>query len=366
MSATGKGKKKILIVAEAPGEMEDQKNTQLIGQSGQLLRKVLRKNGIDLDRDCVKTNAVICRRQDNETPDDHMIEACRPNLMKTIKQVNPNVIILLGKVAIKSLMPVIWKSDDGMVSKWGGFCIPNHDPNSWIVPTYHPSFVLRKNDSVLNILFERHIKMAVKKAKSRPYKNVPDYKNDVEIIMNPSQAAKIIIQMTIKGGPVAFDFECNCLKPDGEGPEIVSCSVCWRGKRTIAYPWRGEAIFATGQLLHSAIPKIAANLKFEDRWTRSKLKHPVRNWMWDTMIAAHVLNNQPKVTGLKFQAFALLGMPDYDEHIAPYLKSKGKSKFNRIHEIDLKDLLLYNGLDSLLTYKIAMRQMKSFYGKGKQ
>ena len=89
--------------------------------------------------------------------------------------------------------------------------------------------------------------------------------------------------------------------------------------------------------------------------------HTVRNWDWDTMIAAHVLNSQPGVTGLQFQSFVLLGIEPYDEHIKPLLKNVGKSPFNQIHKIDLRDLLLYNGLDSLCAYKVAMLQMKAFW-----
>ncbi len=365
MPPTGEGYKKILFVAEAPGEEEDKQNIQLIGRSGQLFRRYLRKMGIDLDRDCWKTNVLICRPEKNKTPTDDMIKACRPNLMKTIEQYQPNVIVLLGKVAIKSLISVLWKEDDGIISKWAGYCVPCHNPNAWIIPTYHPAYLLRKDDKVLNRLFEKHLRVAVKKSKSKPWKKVPDYKSQIEIIMNPVQAAKEIKMMVSKGGPTVFDYETNCLKPEGEGTKIVSCSICWRGKKTIAFPWQGVAIHETRNLLKSSMPKIASNIKFEDRWTRYWLEISVRNWWWDTMIAAHVLNNSPKVTGLKFQSFVLLGAESYDDHIAPFLKNTKGSRFNRIDEIDLEDLLLYNGLDSYLGYKVAMKQMKLFESRKK-
>jgi len=88
--------------------------------------------------------------------------------------------------------------------------------------------------------------------------------------------------------------------------------------------------------------------------------HPVKNWLWDTMIAAHVLNNSPKVTSIKFQSFVLLGTESYDEHISSFLKPTGRSRFNRVEDIDLKDLLLYNGLDALLEFRVAQKQMKQF------
>jgi len=360
MPATGEGRKKILVVAEAPGENEDRDNTQLHkkGKSGKLTRRVLKSLGIDLDLDCTKTNAVICRRRGNKTPEDYMIEACRPNLMRTIKECNPNVILLLGGVACKSLLTEVYKDNVGRISKWGGYCIPCKEPNAWIVPTFHPSYISRQNDIMLDRIFKKHLKLAVDKAKSKPWEVVPDYRKQIEIVTRPSQAAMILREWVNKGGTVAPDYEANCLKPEVEGSEIISCAVCWRGRRTIAYPWQGEAIEATSELLKSLLPKIAANIKFEDRWTRVKLGHKVINWYWDTMVAAHVLDNTPGVTGLSFQAFVHLGQENYDAHIKPYLEIRKGKRFNRIKELDLRDLLMYNGLDSHSEYWVAMKQIR--------
>ena len=358
MSPTGKGRKNILFVAEAPGKEEDRNNIQLMGRAGKFLHRVLKSLNIDLETDCVKTNAVVCRRRENKKPEDFMIAACRPNLMKTIKDCDPNVIFLLGEVACKSLLSEIWKDDLKRISRWGGYCIPCRELNAWIVPTFHPSHILKMNDTMLNRIFKKHLKLGIAKAKNKPWEEVPDYKKQIEVIIRPSQAAKIIREMITKGGTVAFDYETNCLKPEGEGTEIVSCSICWRGRRTISYPWQGEAIEATDEMTRSNMLKIASNLKMEDRWTRVKLGHKVGNWFWDTMIAAHVLDNTPGVTGLKFQAFVHLGQESYNAHIKPFLKAKKGSRFNRIHELDLNDRLLYGGLDSYLAYWVAMKQIR--------
>lgn len=361
MPATGEGRKKILVLAEAPGAEEDRRNIQLIGKAGKRLRRSLRKLKISLDRDCWKTNSIICRREENKTPEDYMIEACRPNLIKTIKKYNPNLILLLGGVALKSLLPVVWDKDVGAAGRWGGYCIPCQELNVWIVATYHPSFLLRKHDVVLDKIFQRHLRLMLGKYKNKPWQQHPNYEDHIEIIMRPSRAAKFIKNMIKKGGVVAFDYEANCLKPEWEKSEIITCSVCWNGKKTIAYPFTAEAIEATDLLLKSSsTQKIASNLKFEDRWSRAKFGHPVRNWYWDTMLAAHVLNNTPDTTSIKFQGFVRLGMKPWDTHIEPYLKSGKSSPYNRIKELDMKDLLLYNGLDSFIEYKVAMEQIKQF------
>ena len=127
---------------------------------------------------------------------------------------------------------------------------------------------------------------------------------------------------------------------------------------TVYSPWTREAVDATSLLLKSPMGKIAANIKFENVWTKTFLGHWVKNWVHDTMLGAHVLNNSPKVSNLTFQAFVYLGMPRYDQFTKSYLKSGSTNKLNRIKDLDLKDLLLYNGLDVLLEYNLAMIQMK--------
>ena len=115
---------------------------------------------------------------------------------------------------------------------------------------------------------------------------------------------------------------------------------------------------AMGKLLRSDRPKIAANIKFEERWTRRVFGHSVRNWAWDTMQVAHILDNRRGITGLKFQSFCLLGMEPYNNGVKSYIEGEGGNGPNRLRETDMADLLLYNGLDSLLEWKLAKMQRK--------
>jgi hypothetical protein len=77
------------------------------------------------------------------------------------------------------------------------------------------------------------------------------------------------------------------------------------------------------------------------------------------MLAAHVLDNREGVTGLKFQAFVHEGVV-YDEHLKGFLKAKkGKTANQILEEVGLDSLLLYNGMDALLEYEVARKQMKA-------
>lgn len=370
MPISGEGRKGILIVAEAPTREEDEKGRPIIGEAGQLLRRYMADEGVDLDRDCWKTNAIICRpTQDgySRTPMNDEVEHCRPNVIKTIKDLNPRQILLLGGPAIRSVLGWLWQPDPGSVTRWAGWQIPSTKLNAWITPTYHPSFVLRSDNedtSLEAIWFRRHLKAALS-LRDRPYATIPDYRAGIELVYEPKRAAAILRKMIAKGGTVAFDYETNKLKPDAADAEIVCCSVCWEGKKTIAFPWVGEAVAATGELLRSALKKIASNLKFEERWSWKEFGHGVTNWVWDTMQAAHWLDNRREITSIKFQAFARLGVPEWDSHIKAFLSETDDEGINCVsRDVAVKDLLEYCAFDSLYEYLVAEKQIEGSSCRG--
>jgi uracil-DNA glycosylase family 4 len=362
MAPSGKGGRRVFFVGEAPGKNDDEAGTHFVGNAGERLRRVLDTLDFHLDRDAIQTNAIICHPPKGRTPTANEVAYCRPNLKAALEAHEPHVIVPLGGSAVSSVLGHLWRSDVGSIARWTGWRIPVQNENVWVCPTWHPSHLLTEDDPVLDRQFKGHLEAALA-LEGRPWDPVPDWRKDVKIVLNPEDAAKWLRRCAAQTvGAIAFDYEANMLKPEGADARCVSCSVAYgRGRepeKCIAYPWHGEAIEATGELLRSPIPKIAANMKFEDRWTRKLFGHRVRNLVWCTCIGAHVADNREEITSVKFQAFVRLGMPPWNEHIEPFLKSKGDARVNQIlREIDIKDLLLYNGLDSVLEYRVAVHQM---------
>jgi hypothetical protein len=106
-------------------------------------------------------------------------------------------------------------------------------------------------------------------------------------------------------------------------------------------------------------------MKFEDTWAAWRLGVHVGGWAWDTMLAAHVLDNRPGISGLKFQAYVRYGIGGYNTEVKPYLESPGKNgnAHNRIEELiktatGRQRLLVYCGMDALLERRLALDQMK--------
>jgi len=359
MSYTGKGADSFLVIGEAPGEEEDKVGIQFIGKSGQYFRRVLRSFGKDLDIHFWKTNALRCFPQ-KEDPSSK-VSFCRPAVLKEIEELKPVVILLLGGIAVESIIGYLWGGSTGGIFRWAGFQIPCRKWNCWICPTYHPSYVLRTNkDPAVVLWFRKHLENALNLS-DRPYSGkVENLKDKIECIMEPYMAAFVLRDMLEKGKDKAFsfDFETSCLKPDGDKSKILAAAVSCEGKKTIAFPVVGDAVNALKQFLTSDVPKIGWNIKFEDRWARSVLGVDIKNWVWDGMLATHVIDNRSDITGLKFQAFVQLGIEPWDKEVESYIDADGGYEENRLRLLNLRDLLLYNGIDALVTYLLAVRQRK--------
>ena len=360
MPVSGRGKRGILIVGEAPGKDEDERGVQFIGRAGQKLSAVLDSIGVDLRRDCWITNALACRPPKNKIDDAKKIDYCRPLVYDAINRLKPHTIIPLGAHAVRSVIGPHWKDDTGEIGKWVGWQIPLRKPDAWVCPTWHPSYLLRQNDPVLELWFRKHLKRAFR-LESTPWAGKPpNYEKEIEIYPDAADAAKRITGLGLLGDlPASFDYETTHLKPDHPDAKIVCMSICWEGKTTIAFPFAGPVLNAVRAFLRSPAPKRGYNAKFESRWSYAKLGVWPRNWEWDGMQAAHVADNRRGICGLKFQAFVRLGQPVYNAHIEPFLQGDGGGNSpNKIGQVDFTQLARYCGLDSLLEWKVSELQRK--------
>lgn len=257
----------------------------------------------------------------------------------------------------------LWRqSDVGSVTRWAGWRVPDQQTNAWVCPTFHPAALLHEESDDKRKLYEliitRHLRRAVKLAGKRPWPDgPPDYRKDVTVCYDDAEAAAIMDRMREAGRPVAFDFESTTLKPDPSWGQIWSCSFS-DGETTVSYPWRGKAVDATAELLKSDCPKIGHNAKHEQRWVMRAIGGRVRNWAWDTMLAAHALDNRKGITGLKFLSYAMLGQDDYDSDVKRFLKARSPNASNTVGHADLGKVLLYGGMDSLLTWHVAVIQAR--------
>jgi DNA polymerase len=413
MEPTGKGERGLSILAEGPGQTEDETGTQLVGKVGRRVRQALRALGVDLDNDCRKDNSVRCRVPGNETPKDEQVAACRSFVFEELKRAKPKVILAMGSPALYSLLGGRWVHDNNFkIGRWQGLAIPDYELNAWLVITYHPGYVERaeKNSPAVDIIWRRDLAKAIslldtplppklepevkilqgdqvgeyllalwRRQKSgkaryrfenlkpgtpewlRYWKDHPEHQND----MLRYQRGEL--PLPTAGVPIFMDYESDGLKPYRKDYRIYSCAIAEDPYTAYAWYWPGLSpkILALYRsiMVDPSIPKGGANIKFEHVVTRAKLGYEIQGWWWDTVNTAHVLDNRRGNSNVKFQTFTRLGIQDYDSHIQPFLKSDDPNGKNRIFELDPKDVLPYNGNDSCFEYAIALHQRKEMgYG----
>jgi len=367
MQPFGDFKKGILNIGEAPGEDEDKKGKQWQGKMGRALRKMYEQLGIDLFEDCLNINSVNCRPTstdgNNRTPTDYEIACCRKHVLKVINQYQPNVVILLGgSAAVKSIIGSQWQDDLGGITRWRGWTIPDRELMTWICPTFHPSYIERQDSEVTNLIWKQDLERAIKLAKNPPKIDTKDHIKYVEIVTQ-KRVSMVLEKLQKNGKPISIDIETTGLKPYASGHKIVCIALCNRRNKSyvIPSPTGLDADFLRQILEDERISKIAANMKFEDTWFKVIYGVNTKGWEWDTMQAAHVLDNRPGISGLKFQTYARFGVAGYDESTNKYLKGKDKknsNSFNRVEETDQEELMTYCGLDALYTYRLAMLQKR--------
>lgn len=130
----------LMFVGEGPGHEEDLKGEPFVGRSGQLLDRLLGEE-LGMGRDSVYiANVVKCRPPGNRDPLPDEVSTCRPWLERQIELIRPRVIVTLGNFAARLIL------DTGAgIKSLRGRSYPWRD--AVVVPTYHPSFVLRSGST---------------------------------------------------------------------------------------------------------------------------------------------------------------------------------------------------------------------------
>ena len=135
----GRDDARIMLIGEAPGRDEDLSGKPFVGRAGQLLDRML--NAIGLAEEHVYiTNTVYWRPPGNRTPTPEEIEACAPFLARQIELLKPQVLVLLGGAAAKSILGV----SEGIMrlrGKWLSY--PSAAGDIATLATLHPAYLLR-------------------------------------------------------------------------------------------------------------------------------------------------------------------------------------------------------------------------------
>ncbi len=136
---------RVCFVGEAPGSEEDRSGQPFVGPAGQLLTKIIA--AMQLTRDAVYIlNALKCRPPQNRTPLNEEIENCRHFVESQLDVLQPEFIVCLGAVAVRSILQTELPIGRlrGQFHRYRG---------ARVVVTYHPSYLL-SNASAKRMVWE--------------------------------------------------------------------------------------------------------------------------------------------------------------------------------------------------------------------
>jgi DNA polymerase len=158
VNGTGPADADVVFVGEAPGKREDEQGEPFVGRSGSVLDDALADVGL-VRGDVRITNCVRCRPPENRDPTSQELENCRGYLESEIEQVDPDVVVTLGKVPSEHLLgrDVAVTKEAGSVEtvELGGA------PRSLLV-CVHPAATLydRSQEETFEVTIERAATMA--------------------------------------------------------------------------------------------------------------------------------------------------------------------------------------------------------------
>jgi uracil-DNA glycosylase family 4 len=372
MPLTGKGKRSIFVLAESPGAEEDARNTQLVGPAGIRLRAELAKFNISLDEDCFKMNAISCRPPDNRTPTPEEVAACRPNVLRAIAKHKPKLILLLGRIAMESVVghsnkDIAYGKSRGFPLLRGKLFPDRAYPGSWLGCTFHPSYVLRvdSDEPVVPVTWHNDLARFLEDTKALP--SIDTDEDDLKclrILSTPVAIIPVLKRVIQKHEPIAIDYETTGLKPHAKGHKVVSVGFATGIKEACAFKmgigndWT-EVRKSWARILEDpAIGKIAHNVPFEWNWSKHGFGVVSRGWIADTQVLCHLEDSRKGHSSLKVQSYLKFGIADYDDldrfKDAPKAQKKltGCNAFNTMDKAPTTQLLRYNAKDALYEYRL--------------
>lgn len=140
-----------MIVGEAPGSNEVEEGRPFVGRGGAILDDALDATGLNRD-DVYVTNVVKVRPPDNRDPYEDEIEAWRPLLDAEIDLVDPELVIALGRIAMRVLIGTTVTITD---ARGRGFEVGA----TTVWPTFHPAATLYDRDRLAP--FRQDIRTAI-------------------------------------------------------------------------------------------------------------------------------------------------------------------------------------------------------------
>ena len=286
----------IVIVGEAPGRTESEKLLPFVGESGQLLRKLLREVGLN-DGNISYFNVIKCHPENNETPTTKECLLCfKLFLQNELLDIQSKLIILAGSIALNAFFP-----GEKITEKKGNFLVKN---NITFLPVLHPAYCLR-NSTAVSIL-RKDLKKAEMFIRGNIYSEY-DYK-----LIETEEELNIFYSKIIQLDIISVDIETNnTLDPLKEEALIYTISFGYGKKQSICIPlehpenynikFKDACWSITKKILQSKVRKVFHYGIFDVKFLK-KFGCIVNNYYADTLVMSFLLDENRNSNSLKVLA----------------------------------------------------------------
>lgn len=334
----------ILIITESPDDEAEDAGVPIAGKSAERLYGAL--EGAGIARASTRTMA-LCNYKiaDNKffyAEDSPQLREGIAEIELAIKQSPPKIILLLGEYSLQYMMHLF------SIGDWRGSCL--HLNGIRVIPTYNPASQSLKDPTNLPAFYSDIARVA--EFQDKPFPII-----DFNFTINPRGFdAQDAIKEILACDVYSVDIESS-----KESTHIKCCGFGLNSRRAITFA--NDSLFGLGSEFRTTLDLLLDNDKgkvFHNSIFDVEMLYlngvTVRNVVWDTMIAQHVLNLELK-RGLDFLVSTYTYVPCY---------WAGTSRDNEKawgDKVKPQDLYTYNCKDCAVTYEIYKEQEKELKGR---
>lgn len=281
----------ISIVGEALGRTEAEKGEPFVGAAGVYLNRAFALLGTNRSEYRIG-NAISC-----QPPRDWLVGApweqaalhhCRTNRTLNLYAHSPRVYITLGVTATKTVLSDMLRIDyQGKLNDWQGYVIGE---GPFVIPSYHPAFMLRGNQKLLGPLcFAMRRAMEVASFGFTP--------QPVSLVADPTpEWFDTWAENVTPESWLAVDIE-NPVTPGNDEDELTTgvaqitrINFSINPDQGITVPWEPRYLATITRLLQIPCPKIMWNERY-DTHVLKQHGHVCAGVIIDAMWAWHVLQS---------------------------------------------------------------------------
>ena len=297
---------RVAIVGEAPGASEIAHKQAFIGPSGQLLNKALASTALPPREEIFVTNSLLCKPPQNKPQINTAIKNCQGRLIEELEEVQPELIIALGNIAMHALT-----DDFGLkITKEQGRILESPYLNSCkIIPMIHPAAILRAPGDYKLFYGTMHRASQLFNGTSSHDVGVTKWK-----VIETEEDFQLALRVLSTRKKVGADIETTGLNPRKDA--ILVMGVAYEKNKVLVFP----PDMIRKELFELPIEWIWQNGKFDIQFLRRK--GMLADVHHDTMLLSYCLNEHSGVHELEQLSSRELGAAPYKHEVS---KKVGKN-----------------------------------------